>query len=68
LSEFNRSDYVNLPGKIQHPLIAVIHPMYANQTRVFAAPGHVIYIEATSYEGFDLAIAKFLISALKIKF
>jgi len=68
LSYFNKTTYDNLPGKIQHPLIAIIHPVYANQTRVFAAPGHVIFVEATSYRGLDLAVGKLLISALKIKF
>jgi len=53
---------------IQHPLVAIVHPMYANQTRVFASPGHVVFIEATSYKDLDLAVVKFLISALRIKF
>ncbi|HLC39903.1 MAG TPA: hypothetical protein VJJ76_03420 [archaeon] len=68
LSYFNRTTYDNLPGKIQHPLIAIVHPIYGNQTRVVSAPGHVVYIEATSYRDLDLAVVKFLISALRIKF
>jgi len=85
LSDFNRTDYVLLPGLIQHPLIAIIPPFYANQTRVYVATEHVVYIEAAfaenpypwplsaiiridPYKNLDLAVAQFLISALKINF
>jgi len=66
-SDFNLTTYENLPGKIQHPLIVVILPAYANQTRVFVSTDHIIFIEAVSYKDFDLAIDKFLMSALRIQ-
>jgi hypothetical protein len=68
LSELNRTNYEKLPGMIQHPLVVLVDPADSNQTRVYADPGHVIYIEATSYDNMNLAIAKFLIAVLDIKF
>ena len=68
LSDFNTTDYTLLSGLIQHPLIVIVHPAFANQTIVYSTSGHVVYIEATSNHNLDLAVAKFLLSALKINY
>lgn len=57
--------YSNLPGKIQNPIIALVHPKYANETAV-RNYGHVTYISGTTYEDFDLATIKFLMIVLGI--
>ncbi|MEM5879481.1 MAG: hypothetical protein QXU74_03245 [Candidatus Aenigmatarchaeota archaeon] len=69
----NITNYENLPGKIQNPIIALVHPIYSNETSV-KLDYHVIYIQgknATSsreqLRNFDLAVAKFLMAALDIK-
>jgi hypothetical protein len=67
LSQYNRTDYVQLPGQIQHPLIAIIPPEFANETLVYAAPEHVVYISATSDKDLDLAVARFLMSVFRIE-
>lgn len=68
LSAYNRTDYTNLPGQLQHPLIALIPPEFANQTLVYASPqDHVVYIYASTYKDFDLAVAQFILSVLRIK-
>lgn len=51
--------YSNLPGKIQNPIIAIVHPMYANETSI-RNEGHVTIISGTSIEELDLAVVKFL--------
>ena len=67
LSAYNRTDYAQLPGQIQHPLIAIMPPEFANQTLVYAAPEHVVYISAVSDKDFDLAVAQFIMSVLRIQ-
>lgn len=68
LSAYNRTDYTNLPGQLQHPLIAIIPPEFANQTLVYASPSdHVVYVSATSNHDLDLAVAQFILSVLRIK-
>ena len=51
--------YSNLPGKIQDPIIAIVHPQYANETAI-RNEGHVTTISGTSKEELDLAVVKFL--------
>jgi len=57
--------YENLPGKIQNPIIALVHPAYANETAV-VVDGHVIYIKGKTHKDFDLATIKFLLVALDV--
>ena len=58
-------EYANLPGKIQNPIIALVHPKYANETAV-RNEGHVTYISGKTYRDFDLATIKFLMTVLDI--
>jgi hypothetical protein len=69
----NVTSYDNLPGKIQNPIIALIHPVYSNETSV-RLDGHVFFIagkNSTStkeqLKNFDLATVKFLMTALGLK-
>ena len=57
--------YENLPGKIQNPIIALVHPMYANETSV-RNEGHVTYISGRTLKELDLATDRFLMIALGI--
>ena len=58
--------YANLPGKIQNPIIALVHPIYANETAV-RNEGHVTYISGKTYDDWDLATTKFLMVVLGIE-
>lgn len=58
--------YAWLPGKIQNPIIAIVHPKYANETAV-RNEGHVTYISGTTKEDLDLATVKFLMIVLDIE-
>jgi len=69
----NITSYANLPGKIQHPIIALVHPKFANETSV-RLDGHVIFISglpsndvSNLYRNFDLATVRFLMNILDIK-
>ncbi len=69
----NISSYQNLPGKIQHPIIALVHPKFANETSI-RLEGHVIYISglpsndpANPYKNLDLATVKFIMLILGIE-
>lgn len=67
--EFNAvpvESYENLPGKIQNPIIALVHPVYANETSVHNER-HVTTISGETYHDFDLAVAKFLMVVLDIE-
>jgi len=59
-------DYSNLNGTYFNPVIALIHPVYANETSV-RFKDNVIFISGKTYKDFDLATIKFLIIALNIK-
>lgn len=61
----NVSSYENLPGKIQNPIIAIVPPMYANDTSV-RNYGHVTYISGLTNEDLDLATVRFLMVELGI--
>lgn len=63
----------NLPGKIQNPIIVLVHPRYANETSV-RVKDHVVFISGkfskdptNPYKNLDLATAKFLMVILGIK-
>lgn len=58
--------YAWLPGKIQNPIIALVHPKYANETAV-RNEGHVTYISGTTKDNLDLATVKFLMIVLGIE-
>lgn len=58
--------YAHLPGKIQNPIIALVHPIYANETAV-RNEGHVTYISGKTYDELDLATIKFLMIVLGIE-
>lgn len=58
--------YAYLPGKIQNPIIAIVHPDFANETSI-RNEGHVTYISGQTYEELDLAVVKFLMIALDIE-
>lgn len=57
--------YENLPGKIQNPIIAIVHPKYANETSV-RNEGHVTIISGTDLHQLDLAVVRFLMVELGI--
>jgi len=57
--------YENLPGKIQNPIIALVHPIYANETSV-RNEGHVTLISGRNLKELDLATDRFLMIALGI--
>ncbi|MBI4010158.1 MAG: hypothetical protein HY361_03145 [Candidatus Aenigmarchaeota archaeon] len=66
------ASYQHLPGKIQHPIIALVHPKFANETSV-RLDGHVIFISglpsndvSNPYRNFDLATVRFLMDILDI--
>jgi hypothetical protein len=58
--------YENLPGKIQNPIIALVHPIYSNETAI-RVDGHVVYLKAKTHEDFDLVTVKLLLVALDAK-
>lgn len=58
--------YENLPGKIQNPIIALVHPLYSDETAI-RNEGHVTFIKAKNYKDFDLATIKFLMIALRLE-
>ncbi len=58
--------YENLPGKIQNPIIALVHPVYSNETAI-RVDGHVVYLKAKTHEDFDLVTVKLLLVALDAK-
>ncbi len=66
------TSYQHLPGKIQHPIIALVHPKYANETAV-RMDAHVIFVSGlptndavNPYRNFDLAAVKLLMVILGI--
>jgi len=68
---FNRQpliteSYENLRGEPQNPIIALVHPMYSNETMI-RIEDDVVFIKAKDYNDFDLAIVKLLMVALRIK-
>ena len=60
------NSYENLPGKIQNPIIAIVHPVYANETSV-RVDGHVVTIKGKTPGELDLAVSKFLMASLGIE-
>ncbi|MEM5772733.1 MAG: hypothetical protein QXL86_00700 [Candidatus Aenigmatarchaeota archaeon] len=69
----NVTSYENLKGTRENPIIALVHPIYSNETSV-KLDNHVIYIQgkgarspAEQLRNFDLAVAKFLMAVLDIK-
>jgi hypothetical protein len=58
--------YEGLRGTPAHPIIALVHPIYSNETGIEVRDG-VVFIRAASYEEFDLVVVKFLMVALDIE-
>lgn len=59
-------DYENLTATEENPIIALIHPIYSNETSI-KVKNNVIYLQGTDLKNFDLATIKFLMVALKIE-
>jgi len=67
----NFTSYDDLRGKIQNPVIALIHPNYSNETSVIL-DWHVVFIKGKNstdpneqLRNFDLATIKFLMTVLE---
>lgn len=61
----NVTSYENLSGSKENVVIALIPPVFSNETLV-EVKDYIIYIKAKSYEEFDLATIRFLMAALAI--
>lgn len=59
--------YDNLPGKIKNPIIAIVHPKFANETSIILEDNHAIILNAKSYQDMDLVATKLLMIALKLE-
>lgn len=57
--------YDELAATSENPVIALIPPVFSNETLV-KVKDNIIYIKAKTYEEFDLATVKFLMGALGI--
>lgn len=57
--------YDNLTATENNPIIAIVPPKLSNETAV-RAENNVIYIKGKTFEEFDLATVKFLMTALAI--
>ena len=64
LKPLNVSSY-DLKGSEERVIIALVPPIFANQTKVYEKD-FVIYIEGKTPKDFDMATVRFLITALKI--
>ncbi len=58
--------YYKLPGKIDNPIIAIVHPKYATETSI-KLENHVILLSAKTTADMDLVTAKLLMIALQLK-
>ncbi len=58
--------YENLPGKMQNPIIAMVHPKFATETSI-KVENHVITLNANTLEDMDSVTAKLLMIALQLK-
>lgn len=65
-SSMEINSYDEISGKPENPIIALVHPKFANETLV-KVKNYVIYIEGKNPEEFDLATIKFLMSAMGIQ-
>lgn len=68
---FNRQpliveSYENLTGEPEKPIIALVHPLYSDET-IVRVENNVVFVKAKDYKGFDLAVVKLLMVALRIK-
>lgn len=67
--KFNASEvqnYENLAATKENLIIALIHPIYANETSI-KVENNVIYLQGTDLRNFDLATIKLLMVALDLK-
>ena len=58
--------YENITGEPQKPIIALVHPVYSEETAI-RVEDHVIFIKAKDLKDFDLAVVKLLMVALGIE-
>ena len=58
--------YDNISATASNPVIALVHPIYSNETGI-EVKNHVIYLKAKTYGEFDLVTVKLLMVALGIK-
>ncbi len=58
--------YYKLPGKIDNPIIALVHPKFATETSI-KLENHVILLSAITTDDMDLVTAKLLMIALQLK-
>jgi len=70
-ASFNRDPlivdfYENLTGKAENPIIALVHPVYSNETSI-TLENHVVLIKGKTHKDFDLAVDKFLMTVLGIE-
>lgn len=61
----NITSYENLKGNPENPIIALVHPIYSNETAV-RVEDHTIFIKGKNDRDFDLATINFLVGALDI--
>lgn len=57
--------YENLSGTPSNPIIALVHPVYSNETLI-ELKNHIIFVKAKDYKDFDLATIKLIMVALDI--
>ena len=62
----NVSSYEGIYGRIDNPIIMLVHPEYSNETSITLSYPHLITIKAKTANDFDLVVAKFLMAALRI--
>lgn len=65
ISAIEVNSYDNLKGTEETLIIALVPPVFSNET-IVRVEDNVVYIKAKSYKEFDLATIKFLMSALNI--
>jgi len=58
--------YENLSGTRSNPIIALVHPVYSNETLI-ELKDHVIFVKAKDHKDFDLATIKLIMVALEIE-
>lgn len=63
----NVSSYEGIHGRIDNPIIVLVHPEYSNETSITLSYPHLITIKAKTDKDFDLAVAKFLMATLRIE-
>ncbi|MCS7106303.1 MAG: hypothetical protein NZ942_03235 [Candidatus Aenigmarchaeota archaeon] len=58
-------NYERLYGKEENPIIALVHPVFSNETLI-ELKNHVIFLKAKNYHDFDLVAIKLIMIGLNI--